>query len=108
MSSSPSDWFSDLGSASPWLFSPDEALAKDFGLWLDHDAQTALHKIGDAAGSKILPDIIAGYEAWMLAAKMTPASHERALAHLAELNAANDNFVSFLLAESRWRKTYLK
>lgn len=84
----------------------DAALAADFRLWLDHDGQTALEKIGKAAGVEILPELSARKET-ELAAANTAAERAAIEKELAALEAANKEFVGFLIEENGWRRRYL-
>lgn len=84
----------------------DAALAAEFKLWLDHDSQTALHKIGKAAGKRILPDLIDELNNYLRAARMSPETRKQKEAEWAALEAANTRFVDFLFDEMMWKRLY--
>ncbi len=84
----------------------DDRLAADFKLWLDHDAQTAVDKIGAQAGTEKLLD------QWTklseLIKTMQSGSPERLKVEqeMARLGDADGRFVKFVLAEKEWRAAH--
>lgn len=79
----------------PLTGAADPALAAELRAWLDADAQTALERLGNAAGALNLP-------AQMQALQGAPAANER----LAALAAANTRFVDFLRVERDWKRMH--
>ena len=84
----------------------DQPLADAFKLWLDNDAQTAVDKIGAAAGTKTIYDQTVELNEQVKT--MPPASRAYAEAQgaLKKLAAADVRFVKFVLAEKDWRAAH--
>lgn len=68
----------------------DERASADYKLWLGTDSQTALERIGQAAGVSSIPEL---------------EGKAKDDVERASWDAANKRFVTFLLAENEWRRS---
>ncbi|TBR21911.1 hypothetical protein EPO15_09110 [bacterium] len=90
----------------PLTGASDPALAADFKAWLDVDAQTALERLGRAAGAEDLPTQMDAISRDLDTRFHIPENVPPAKARLAALEAANRRFVDFLRAERDWKQMH--
>lgn len=69
------------------------AISASWGLWLDNGAEMALEKVGQATGTKIIPE---------LEDYARRGEHRQKMRKLEEDNA---RFTDFLIKENEWRRT---
>lgn len=75
-----------------WLIGhKDQAVAARYGLWLTKGRESALERIGQATGTKTIPEL---------------ESQAKTEPELRKLDEANKRFVRFLLEENDWRRRY--
>ena len=87
----------------PLTGATDPALAAEFKAWLDTDAQTALERLGTAAGVEDLPTQSDALRSDLETRFHIPENVPPMRARLAALEAANTRFVQFLRAERDWK-----